>query len=121
MKDKRNHHGAADKPSSEQQFRKSPLLRGISGAVHLALVGLVAGWLAGRQNPGKFQNFKNLLQIEMLGFSLRLTKVQHYYSSTNAFKLVFSAKAYCKVIFRSMKIRKPYIFIGIPTIKYYRT
>ena len=34
-----------------------PLLCGISGAVHLVLVGLTAGWLAGRRNVGKFQNF----------------------------------------------------------------
>ena len=37
---------------------QSPLLCGISGAVHLVLVGLTAGRLAGRQNPGKFQDFK---------------------------------------------------------------
>ena len=28
---------------------------------------------------------------------MRLTKFQHYYSSMNTFKLVFSAKAWCKV------------------------
>ena len=53
----------------------------------------------------------------MLDFLLYLTKVQHYYSSTNVCKLNF-VKACCKVIFRSTKIR---IFIGIPTIKYYQT
>ena len=57
----------------------------------------------------------------MFEFSFRLTKVQSYYSSTNAFKLVFSANACCKVAFRSAKIWKPYIFIAIPTVKYYRT
>ena len=31
--------------------------------------------------------------------SFRLTKVQHHYSLTNAFQLVFSGKAYCKVDF----------------------
>ena len=37
-----------------------PLLCGISGAAHLALVDLTAGWLADKiQNPGKFsKNFK---------------------------------------------------------------
>ena len=34
-----------------------PLLCEISGAVHLVLVGLTAGRLAGRQNPGKFEHF----------------------------------------------------------------
>ena len=38
----------------------------ISGALHLAQPGLTAGrqagWLAGRRNTGKFQNFQNLLR-----------------------------------------------------------
>ena len=34
-----------------------PLLCEISGALLLVLVGLMAGWLAGRPNPGVFQNF----------------------------------------------------------------
>ena len=51
MKDKRNRHGAVGKSSSEQHFRKSPLLPllcEISGALHLAQPGLTAGWQAGR-------------------------------------------------------------------------
>ena len=42
MKDTRNHHGAVGK----QQL---PLWFGISGAIHLALVGLTAGRQAGWQ------------------------------------------------------------------------
>ena len=38
-----------------------PLSCKISGALHLAQSGLTAGWLAGRQNAGKFQNFQNWL------------------------------------------------------------
>ena len=53
MKDKRNRHGEVGKSSSEQHFRKSttiiPLLCEISGALHLAQPGLMAGRLAGRQ------------------------------------------------------------------------
>ena len=37
-----------------------PLLCGIFGAIHLALVGLM-GRLTGRRNPDKFQNFKMLV------------------------------------------------------------
>ena len=37
--------------------RRLPLLCEISGAVYLVLVGLMAGWLAGRQNLGKFKLF----------------------------------------------------------------
>ena len=35
---------------------RSPLLCGISGAVHLVLVGLMTGWLVGRRNP-EFKKF----------------------------------------------------------------
>ena len=62
MKDKRNRHGAVGKSSSEQHFRKSaainvPLLCEISGALHLAQLGLTAGRQAGRRNTGEFRNF----------------------------------------------------------------
>ena len=39
------------------------------------------------------------LLCEISGASFRLTKVQHHYSLTNPFQLVFSGKAYCKVDF----------------------
>ena len=35
-----------------------PLLCEISGALHLAQLGLTAGWLAGRRNIGKFPNWR---------------------------------------------------------------
>ena len=38
-----------------------PLLCEISGALHLAQLGLTAGWLAGRRNTGEFQNFQSWL------------------------------------------------------------
>ena len=59
-----------------------PWLSEISGAVHLALLGLTAG----RRNAGEFQYFKNSLYIESFDFLLCLTTVQHHYSSTNAFQ-----------------------------------
>ena len=34
-----------------------PLSCEISGALHLVKLGLMAGWLGGRRNTGKFQNF----------------------------------------------------------------
>ena len=77
-----------------------PLLCEISGALHLVQPGLTAGWQAGgRQNTGEFRNFQSWLQVEIFDLSLRLTKVQHHYSLTNAFQPVFSGKAYCKVDF----------------------
>ena len=51
MKDKRNHHGAVDKSSSEQHFRKCVVITfivEISGVLHLVEPGLTAGWQAGR-------------------------------------------------------------------------
>ena len=45
-KDKRKHHGAMDKPSSEQQFQQLPSLCEKSGAIAV-LPGLTAGWLVG--------------------------------------------------------------------------
>ena len=54
-----------------------PLLCEISGALHLAQPGLTAGWQAGW----------------LAGW------LQHHYSLTNAFQLVFLGKAYCKVDF----------------------
>ena len=50
-----------------------PLSCEISGALHLVQQGLTAGWVAGRQNTGKFRNFQNWLQAEILEFSLCLT------------------------------------------------
>ena len=77
-----------------------PLLCEISGALHLAQPGLTAGRLAGcRRNTGEFQNFQSWLLVEIFDLSLRLTKVQHHYSFTNAFQPVFLGKAYCKVDF----------------------
>ena len=47
MKDKRNRHGAVGKSSSEQHFVNPPplpLLCETSRALHLAQLGLTAGW-----------------------------------------------------------------------------
>ena len=84
-----------------------PLSCEISGALHLAIAqpgltaGMQAGRLAGRRNTGKFQRFQNWLWAEIFEFSLRLTKIWHHYSLTNAFQRVFSDKVYCKVDFKA--------------------
>ena len=56
---------------------------------------------------------------ETFEFLLRLTKVQHHYSTTNAFQVLLG-KAYCKVVFKVQNFMKPYDFLPIP-IKYYHT
>ena len=50
----------------------------------------------------------------MLDFSLCLTKIQPNYSSTNASRLVFLAKACCKVVFKSVKIPEAIVFHSDP-------
>ena len=65
-----------------------PLSCEISGALHLAQPGLTASRQAGRQTKDRY--------VSKL---LRLTKIQHHYSLTNAFQRVFLDKAYCKVDF----------------------
>ena len=64
--------------------------------------GLTAGRQAGRladEIQVNFEIFKISCRAEIFVFSLRLTKIQHHYSLTNAFQWVFSDKAYCKVNF----------------------
>ena len=76
-----------------------PLLCEISGALHLAQPGLTAGRLADEIQVN-FEIFKIGCRSKYSGnLSLRLSKVQHHYSLTYAFKLVFSDKTYCKVDF----------------------
>ena len=68
-------------------------------------------------------NFKkklNSLYIESFDFSVHLTKVQHYYSSTNAFQVVFSGKICLQGCFlkcEKLLIYKLYDFLPIPTTR----
>ena len=70
-----------------------PLWCEISGALHLAQPGLTAGWQAGR--------LADEIQVEIFNLSLCLTKVQHYYSLTNAFQSVFRVKPIARLIFKA--------------------
>jgi len=67
-----------------------PFLCEKSGAIALELLGLMAGWLAGRWNSAKFGNFLNNIPDGILEFSLYLTKVQCYYSCTNVLSGFFT-------------------------------
>ena len=76
-----------------------PLLCEISGALHLAQPGLMAGWWADEIQVN-FEIFEVGCRSKYFTqLSVRVTKVQHHYSLTNAFQLVFSCKACCKVDF----------------------
>ena len=95
-----------------------PLLCEISGALHLAQPGLMAGWLAGgragrlagRRNTGEFRNF----QVEIFDLSLHLTKVQHHYSLTNAFQLVFRVKPIARLVFKAQNFPEVIRFSTYP-------
>ena len=78
-----------------------PLLCEISGALHLAQPGLMAGWPSVRPADEVQVNFKIFKVGCRSKYSLvaSLTKVQHHFSLTNALQPVFSGKAYCKVDF----------------------
>ena len=55
-----------------------------------AELGVMAGRQAGgSQNTGEFGIFYESLYIKRFDFLLRLTKVQHHYSSRNAFQVFF--------------------------------
>ena len=80
------HPGAVDKRSSEQQFCKSNLCC-VEILGHTSSIIGSYGKLAGRQKLIQL-NFK-FLKFAIDHFLLRSTKLQCYYSSMNAFKLVF--------------------------------
>ena len=70
------------------------------GPVHEAEPGLRAGGSqAGRQNTGEIGNLYKPLYIERFDVLLRLTKVQHHYSSSNAFQVFFWVKSIVKLVF----------------------
>ena len=80
-----------------------------------------AGWQSGRQSDkGRFENL-NSLRIASVRFSWHLTKVQCYYSVTNAFQSVFWVKYIARHVIEARKSGTPCFFVSIPTIKYYRT
>ena len=96
-----------------------PLLCEISGALHLAKPGLTASRQADKMQVN-FEIFKTNY-TETFDFSLRLAKVQHHYSSTNAFQALFRVKSIARLFFKVQNFTKPYDFLPIPIIKYYRT
>ena len=126
MKHETNHHGAVDKSFAEQQIRIvdiNYILCEKNGPIHIAEPGLTltAGReVAGRQVADEIQVnldfFKESLYNERFDFSLRLTKVQHHYSSRNAFQVFFRVKSILKLVFKVRKFMKPYDFLPIPTI-----
>ena len=114
-----------------------PLLCESSGALHLAQPGLTAGRLAGRQ-VGRLAGWRLAgWQADEIQVNFEIFKVgcrSKYstcrfvlprYSIITALPMhssrFFSDKAYWKVVYDVRKIGKPYNFLPIPTIKYYRT
>ena len=100
MKDEKKFHGAVDKSSSEQHFRRLDTITFVVRKIwsHTPSASGSYGSLAGRQavrrNKARFEKFWNPPLIALLGILQRFTKVQCYCSVTNAFQLFFSGKAY---------------------------
>ena len=83
MKNKRNNHSAMDIPAGKQ---------------------------AGERAGGRQVNFE-IFKIKIFDFLLSLTKNGIItVVATNAFKLGFQIKAYCKVAFKMQKFRSHIIF-----------
>ena len=74
----------------------------------LPLVGLTAGWLAGRlagrRNGGRFQNFKNSLQVKLRIFTSFSIVINVIIVLSMHFNWFFSAKANFKVCIEAQKI-----------------
>ena len=100
MKDIKNRHGAV----------KSAAITIISGALH-------PGLTAGRQADEIQVNF----EIFKIGCRSKYSR----YSIITALPMhsswFFRIKPIARLIFKARNFRKPYDFVPIPTIKYYRT
>ena len=79
------------------------------------LVGVTAGQQAVSRNKGRYENFWNPLLIALLKFSQLFTKVQCYFSVTNAFQLVFLGKVYCEACCGGAKKWDAMFFVLIST------
>ena len=88
------------------------------GFVHIVEPGLTAGRWQSDEIQMNLEIFK-IHYVERFDFLLHLSKVQHHYSSRNAFQVFFQVKFIVKLIFKMQKFMKPYDFLPIPTIKYY--
>ena len=89
-----------------------PLLCEISGALHLAQLGLMAGWLAGRQVGWVASWLANKIQVNFelfTSFNQGTASLQ----PDQCIPVCFSDKVYCKVDFLKCK------FFGSHTISYH--
>ena len=94
-------------------WMRLPLLCEISGAIHLVLVGLMAGSLAGRSNTGGLKNLKfstdRTVRIFIVFNEGTLLRNQ-------CISVGFSGKAYCEASCEGTKNGTPCFFMSIPTI-----
>ena len=72
------------------------------------LVGLMAGRQAARWNTGRFQNFWNFLQANLLGFLFCLISLQCYYSVRSTFSVSVCQYSWSKVCFEVWRIGLPF-------------
>ena len=101
MKHERNHHGPVDKSSSEQQIH----------IVDANYILCEKNWTRTRSGTGSYgrqvadeiqvnlEIFKHRCTSKDSTFCFVLTKVQHHYSSRNAFQVFFQVKSIVKLVF----------------------
>ena len=117
MKDEGNHQGAVDKSFSEQRIRIVDanyiifFVRKI-GPIHIAEPGLTAGRQVADEIQVNLEIFHNHCTSKRFDFMLRLTKVQHHYSSRNAFQVFFWVKSIVKLVYESTKIHEASLLLS---------
>ena len=103
MKDEGNHQGAVDKSLSEQRIcivDANYILCEENWTRTRSGTGSYGRQAGGRQVADEIQvNLEQSLYIERFDFLLHLTKVQHHYSSGNAFQVFYQVKSIVKLVF----------------------
>ena len=100
MKDEGNHQGAVDKFFSEQRIRivdANYILCEKNWTRTCSITGSYSMQVADKIQVNL--EIFNKLYIKRFDFLLRLTKVQHHYSSRNAFQVFFRVKSIVKLVF----------------------
>ena len=96
--------------------QQSPILWEKTGPLHIALVGLTAGWQTKYGWISKI--LKILYRLKYLDFYFIYSSAMLLIVLEVHFSLLFSDKADLRVCFVARKIRLPLFFMSIPTIRY---
>ena len=109
MKDEGNHQGAVDKSFLEQRICivDANYILCEKNWTRIRSRTRQAGGRQADEIQVNLEFFKNhCMYIERFDFLLCLTKVQHHYSSRNAFQVFFRVKSIVKLVVQSAKIHE---------------